>query len=57
MRIKRAIERLPWPTLKPPVQTTSLFFRVKKGVRPAEGGPLASVFEKLAAGLKLNKNY
>ena len=30
MRIKTAIERLPWLTLKPHVQTASLFTRVKK---------------------------
>ena len=31
MRIKTAIERLTWPTLKLHVQTASLFVRVKKG--------------------------
>ena len=29
MRIKTAIERLPWPTPKPPVQIASLFFTLR----------------------------
>ena len=51
MRIKTAIERLPWPTLKPPVQTASLFAQVKRA-HPAKVGALALVFEKLAKELK-----
>ena len=55
MRIKTAIERLPWPTLRPPVQTASLFAWEKKRECPAEVEALASVFEKSAAELKLKQ--
>ena len=48
-----AIERLPWLTLKPLVQTASLFVRVKNGAHPAEVGALAPVFEKSATEHKL----
>ena len=51
-----AIERLLWLILKRPVQTASLFARVKKSVHPAVVGSLAPVFEKSAIELKLNQN-
>ena len=36
MRIKSVTEKLPWSTLKLPVQTTLLFTQVKKRAHPAE---------------------
>ena len=51
MRIKIAIERLPWPTLKPRLNNIALRTG-KKGARPVEVGTLASVFEKSVTELK-----
>ena len=56
MRIKTAIEWLPWPILKPPVQTASNFARWKKGARLAEVGALGSVYEKSATERKQKQN-
>ena len=50
-----ATERLSRLTLKPLVQTASLFTRVKKGALPAEVGALAPVFEKSTTELKLKQ--
>ena len=50
-----AIERLPWLTFKPLVQTALLFTQVKKEAHPEEAGALAPVFEKSATELKLKQ--
>ena len=52
MRIKTAIERLPWLTLKTTSPNCIALCVGKKGGCPAEVGALASVFEKSAIELK-----